>query len=87
MTVNSSRNVNDVRREDKAGNLRGSGQFVERFRLHRQETRAGFAVQNVLIQFRRVGMCAFDGSDDHLIIFTLMFARQRPDIDAGAVLC
>jgi len=32
-------------------------------------------------------MCPFDGGDDHLIVFALMFARQRPHVHTTAVLC
>jgi hypothetical protein len=79
--------VDDVRREDKASNLRGSRQLIERFGLHRQGTWAGFAVQNVLVEFRRVGMRAFDSGNDHLVVLALMLPRQRPHIHPAAVLC
>ncbi len=78
--------INHIRGEDKAGDVRWRRQFVEGFGLHRQGTRAGFAVQNGLIEFRRVRMRAFDGGDHDLIVLTLMFPRQRPDIHAAAVL-
>ncbi len=78
--------VDDVGREHEACDLRWRRQFVKRLRLYRQWARIGFPVQNALVEFGGMGMCAFDRCNDHLIVLALMFPRQRPHIHAAAVL-
>ena len=77
--------INHIRRKDKARDLRWRGQFVQWFGLRRQWTRLILAVQNALIEFRRVRVCPFDRSHDHLIVLALMLVGQRPHVHAAAV--
>ena len=77
--------VDHVGREDKARDCGGGGSFVERFGLDGQRSRIGFLRQNALVERRGFGWFAFDGGDHDLIVFALMLARQRPDIDRAAV--
>jgi hypothetical protein len=58
---------------------------IERLRLHHERTRLCLFSQNCIVERAGFRLCAFDGSDDDLVILAQMFPRQRPDIDTAAV--
>ena len=78
--------VDHVRREHKAADRLGWGQFVYWLRLYREHSWLGLARHDLLVQCFGVGMQTLHRRHDDLIVGVQMLARQRPDVDAAAVL-